>query len=85
MREGKLSNGFQYKMKEDNLNNWELMEIMDEFEENPTRIVRIAKMLLDEDNYKALKQSCTVDGIVQTDQMITLIFELLEAEGETKN
>ena len=55
--EGKTSSGFEYKIARDSLDDWELLEKMSEMD-GMAASVYITKALLDEEQYKALKEHC---------------------------
>jgi len=85
MLKGKLSDGYEFEILEESLNDWEVIEAIDEVEEYPQRIVTVAKRLLGDKGYKKLKEECRVDGRVKFDTMSQKVFEILESCGETKN
>ena len=77
--------GFPFELDKEVLNDWEFVECIDDLDEHPERIVRVAKKLLGSEQYKQLKKHCTVNGKVQLDRMTTEITEILSSEDETKN
>lgn len=79
-----IANGFEYELNEDNLDNWELLEAIDEVEDNPERIVRVAKLLLGEADYARLKDFCRVNGRVSMSKMNEAVVEILKGD-KTKN
>lgn len=81
----KLSNGFEVEIQEERLDDWEVLEAIDELEDNPERAVRIARKLLGNDDYKRLKEHCKVAGKVKMSLMIAALEELLNSSEKTKN
>jgi len=81
----KISNGFEAEIQEDRLDDWEILEAIDELEERPERAVKIAKLLLGPEDYKRLKECCKEDGKVSMSSMIKALEEILNSNGETKN
>lgn len=86
MLEGKTASGFDYKIPEDNLNNYELVEVLGEMEENPLLIAKTVNLLLGKEQAKELKDHLRTDGgTVPTDKMSEEIMEIFESQKETKN
>lgn len=82
---GETTNGFKFEIEDKALDNWELLEIIDELDKNPQRIVKVAKIVLGMDQLEALKESCREDGIVSLSKMSAEISEILNSNKETKN
>lgn len=85
MLKGKLADGYEFEISEQASNDWEILEAIDELDENPQRLVMVAKRLLGDKGYKKLKEKCRVDGIVPLDAMSQKVFEILESCNELKN
>ncbi|MCB5934496.1 hypothetical protein LI012_06465 [Caldibacillus thermoamylovorans] len=86
MIKGKTSSGFEYAIPEENLNNYELVEILGEIEENPLLISKVVKLLLGNEQAKKLKEHLrTKTGIVPMDKMSDEIMEIFESQKDTKN
>ena len=85
MIRGTTTSGFEFLIEDSALNDWELIELIDELEDKPNYMVRIAKKLIGNEQYRLLKKHCTKDGKVQLDMMTTEITELLNSNQETKN
>lgn len=77
--------GFKFSIKEEALNDWEMMELLDEMDTEPQRIVKVAKLLLGDELYHKLKEHCTENGRVKTDKMMQEIFEIFELNKNVKN
>lgn len=85
MIRGTTQSGFEFIIEDSALNDWELVEYLDELDENPICMVKVAKKLLGDDTYKSLKKHCTVNGKVLFNRMTTEITEMLNSNKETKN
>lgn len=86
MIEGKTKSGFKYKIPEENLNNYELVEALGELEENPLLIAKTVNLLLGKEQANKLKEHLrTKTGIVPVDAMSDEIQEIFESQKETKN
>lgn len=85
MIRGQTKSGFEFEIDEEVLDNWEILEVIDELEEKPNVIVRLSKMLLEDNQYKALKKHCTVNGKVVMTAMVNEVTEILNFNQETKN
>jgi len=85
MLEGKLSNGFEYQISDDALNDYEVLEVISELKKDASQCVKLAKLLLGDEQHDALKEHCKVDGKVKMDLMINSIDEILRNNQQTKN
>lgn len=86
MIEGKTKSGFKYKFPRENLDNYELVEIIAEAQENPLLFPRMVNLLLGKEQTKKLKEHCrNKNGIVSTEKMSQEIKEIFENQKETKN
>jgi len=86
MIKGKTKSGFEYKIPEENLNNYELVEALGEIEDNPLLIAKTVHLLLGKEQTEKLKNHLrTESGIVPTDKMSAEIMEIFENQKETKN
>lgn len=86
MIKGKTKSGFEYKIPKENLNNYELVEVLGEIEENPLLISKTVNLLLGKEQANDLKEHLrTETGIVPTDKMSEEIMEIFESQKETKN
>lgn len=83
---GKTSKGFGYEIKEETLDNMELVECMAEVDENPLLFPKVCKMILGEEQKKALYDFYrTDDGRVPIDDISNAIQEIFESSDEVKN
>jgi len=86
MIKGKTKSGFEYKIPKENVNNYELLEILGEMEENPLLLRKTVNLLLGKDQAIELKNHLRTDnGTVPIDKMSEEIMEIFESQNETKN
>ena len=86
MIKGKTKSGFLYELDKERLNNYELLEAIEELEENPLVLSRVVNLLLGKEQNKKLKDHLrTENGIVPTEKMSEEITEIFQNQGETKN
>lgn len=86
MIKGKTSSGFDYEIPKENLNNYELVEVLGEMEENPLLISKTVNLLLGKEQAGSLKDHLrTENGTVPTDKMSEEIMEIFESQKDTKN
>ena len=86
MIKGKTKSGFSYELDKDRLNNYELLEVIGELEENPLVLSSVVNLLLGKEQTKKLKDHLrTENGIVPTEKMSEEITEIFQSQGETKN
>ena len=87
MIKGKTKTGFEFEIKKESLNNYELLENIAELEENPLMITSIVKHLLGKEQAQSLKEHVRNDeGIVEIDKMTEEVTEILNnGSQETKN
>lgn len=86
MIKGKTTSGFEYKIPEENLNNYELIEVLGEMEENPLLLSKTVNLLLGKEQANKLKDHLrTKSGTVPTDKISEEIMEIFNNQKETKN
>ena len=86
MIKGKTKSGFSYELDKERLNNYELLEAIEELEENPLVLSRVVNLLLGKEQTKKLKDHLRTDNwIVPTEKMSEEITEIFQNQGETKN
>ena len=86
MIKGNTKSGFSYELDKERLNNYELLEAIEELEENPLVLSRVVNLLLGKEQTKKLKDHLrTENGIVPTEKMSEEITEIFQNQGETKN
>lgn len=84
--EGKTSSGFKYVIDEKALDDWELFEWLTEVDSgNVTYIIKVAKRLLGEKQYEALKNHLRdSEGRLSLTLMSGAIEEIMNASEEAK-
>lgn len=88
MKTGTTSSGFKFKVKDEALDNMELvdaLEASDDENEAPLAMSRICKLLLGEDKKKLYDHVRLEDGRVPTEAIgreVTEIFQLMGDEGK---
>lgn len=86
MIEGKTKSGFEYKIPKENLDNYELIEVIAEAQDNPLLFPKMVNLLLGEEQAKRLKEHCrNENGIVSTEKLSQEITEIFESQKEIKN
>lgn len=87
MLEGKTTSGFKWKLDEDALDNYELLEALREVDTgNEAAMVDVINLLLPEEEKKALKEHIrNQSGRVSAKKMIQEVAEIFEANKEGKN
>ena len=86
MIKGKTKSGFSYELDKERLNNYELLEAIEELEENPLVLSRVVNLLLGKEQTKKLKDHLRTDNrIVPTEKMSEEITEIFQNQGETKD
>lgn len=74
--------GFAVEIDDANLDNWEVLELIDELEEHPERAVRLARMILGDKAYRMLKEHCRDDsGRVSMEKMMAALEEILSGDS----
>ena len=83
----RLKDGFEVKLNEEVLNDWEFLEVLADIDEGEGGlIVKAARMLLGKDGVKMLKEHIKDEnGKVPADVMANALLELMNSVGETKN
>ena len=83
MKEGKLKNGFKYKVDENLLDDMEMLDALAEAEENPLKISFVSKRLLGETQRKELYNHLRKeDGKVPVEETVQAIADILTSLGE---
>lgn len=82
MLKGTTSTGFKFKLDESVLNDYELLELIAEVEDNPAIITKIVKKVLGKETEKLKDHVRDENGRVSTERMneeITEIFKVTKA------
>lgn len=82
----KTSTGFVYEINENVLNNFELLELFAEVDENPLLLPKLLTMLLGKDGKQALYDHVRLeDGTVPADKISNELLEIINGSKEVKN
>lgn len=83
---GKTTSGFEYEFKKESLNNYELVELLGEMEDNALLLPKVVNMLLGKEQAKALKDHVrNEEGFVPNDLFTKEITEIFQSQSSTKN
>jgi DNA-directed RNA polymerase subunit F len=88
MVKGKTKKGFFFKIQEEAMDDWELVEELVEIDKgDTTKIINVAKKLLGEKQYENLKNFLRdkASGRVKATDMMNTVLEILEKVKEGKN
>lgn len=86
MIEGKTTSGFEYSIEEYKLDNWELLEVLNELGDSPNKIVSVLPYLFDEEQIKALKEHNRdkKTGVVSASKMFVDVMDVFK-NNKAKN
>lgn len=83
---GTTKTGFKYEISKERLNNYELLEVIGELDENPLVLSKVVIMLLGKEQTNKLKDFLrTEDGIVPADLISEAITGIFQNQSEVKN
>lgn len=86
MIQGKLKNGFEYEIDPQNLDDYELLELMGDLEDNPLLVPKIINKILGvEQKDRLLDHLRDENGRVKTSLMEEAITEIMLSSQELKN
>lgn len=79
----KTESGFEYSLSDTVKDDFELVEVIQEFTEGNKLVApTLIKRLLGPEQYDRLKEHCRRDGIVSTAQMLNEATEILNDKGD---
>ena len=82
---GKTKTGFEYEIDKKILNDYELLEEIDNIGRNPVIIIRLLKRLLKEEQLEKLKEHIrNEEGIVPLDKMEKELTDIFDGINEIK-
>lgn len=85
MKKGKTTTGFEFTLTDERLNNYELMEAINEVEINPLISVKVVDLLLGKEQSEKLKNHVrTDDGFVPSDKLMEELTEILQSDALKK-
>lgn len=83
---GTTKSGFQYEVSKDRLNNYELLEVIGELDDNPAVLSKVVVMLLGKEQTEKLKDFLrTKEGFVPADLMTEAITEIFQSQPVKKS
>ena len=86
MLKGTTKSGFRYESTPERLNNFELVEILSEVDENPLLLPKMLNLLLGERQSKNLKNYLRdEEGFVSTDKIRETLEDIFAAQNKIKN
>lgn len=85
MLEGKTKSGFKFKIDERVLNDYELLELLAETEENPLLVTKVLTKLLGDRKQDLIDHVREKDGVVPADKMMKELEEIFNSSDEVKN
>ena len=86
MIKGKTESGFEYQIQKERLENYELIEVLSEVDENPLLLPKTVNLLLGKEQANRLKEHLRdTDGLVSTDKLTAEIMDIFQGQKETKN
>lgn len=86
MIKGKTKTGFQFKIEEEVLNDYELIEMFAEVDENPLLVPKLVKTILgEEQKNKLIDHVRDEKGIAKADKIAMELENILMSSAETKN
>lgn len=81
MMNGKTPSGFEYELDNDALNNYELMEKINELDENPLVLTKVVTMILGKEQTERLKDHIRLEnGIVPVEKMSDEIMQIFNSQ-----
>ena len=83
---GKTSSGFNYELLKARLENYELIESLNEVEENPLALPKTVNLLLGKEQADKLKNHLRdEEGLISTEKLSNEIMEIFQNQEEVKN
>ncbi len=86
MIKGKTLTGFEFQIEDTVLNNYELLELFAEVDENPLLVPKLVKIILGEEQKNALIDHVrNENGIAEVEKVSAELEYILTSSAETKN
>lgn len=83
---GSTESGFEYVLDKKRLDNYELLEVITEVDNNPALMPKALKLLLGDDQANALKEHVRdEEGFVPGQRMAEELANIFQNQAETKN
>lgn len=81
MLKGELKSGFKFEIEDSRLNNYELLEVLSEVDENPLLLPKLLKMLLGDEQKKSLLDHLRDEnGMVPSKGVSEAVMEIFQTE-----
>lgn len=82
---GITKSGFTYSIPAKNLNNYELVEVLGEVDDNPLLLPKVFNLLLGKEQTEKLKNHLRdADGIIDTEKMGVELEDIFKAQEKLK-
>jgi hypothetical protein len=86
MIKGVTGSGFAYEVKDEALDDYELLETLAAIDNGDSgRIPQMVNLLLGEEQKELLKEHCRVDGRISSARMLSEVSEILTSNNAGKN
>lgn len=85
MIKGETSTGFKFEIDERALQNYELIEVLTDVDDNPLLVPKLVKMLLGKQSENLKEHVKDADGYVPTEKMVEEIAEIFKSSQNLKN
>lgn len=86
MIKGKTETGFEFKIEDEVLNDYELLELFAEVDENPLLVPKLVKIILgEEQKNKLIEHVRGENGKAAVDKIAMELQNILTSGAETKN
>lgn len=86
MLEGKTKSGFEFKIRDEATDDWELLEALAKVDRGDiTFLIDAANMLLGEEQMSELKKHCKTNGRISAEKMFEEITDILKYGEKPKN
>lgn len=85
MIKGETSTGFKFEIDERALQNYELIEVLADVDDNPLLVPKLVKMLLGKQSENLKEHIKDTDGYVPTEKMVEEIAEIFKSSQNLKN
>lgn len=83
---GKTKSGYEYAIRKARLENYELIEALNEVEANPIMLPKVVNMLLGKEQAEELKDYLRdEEGLVSTEKLSNEIMDIFQGQEEAKN
>lgn len=83
---GKTTSGFEFKLTKERLENYELVEALSRFEDEPLYLSKVVSLLLGKEQTEKLKDHLRdEEGLISTELLTNEIKEIFESQNSTKN